>query len=72
MGSIFIAIHNLTIKLLSVSSISALQIKYDADAGHRLAGKDTLKDGELSLARRILAKYTAQLEQYDPSLIVLI
>lgn len=45
---------------------------YDADAGHRLAGKDTLKDGELSLARRILAKYTAQLEQYDPSLIVLI
>lgn len=46
--------------------------KWDADAGHRLAGKDTLKDGELSLARRILAKYTAQLEQYDPSLIVLI
>jgi ribonuclease HI len=46
--------------------------KYDAELGHRLAGKDSLKPGELSLARQVLRKYLGQLEAYDPSIVALI
>jgi ribonuclease HI len=46
--------------------------RFDSELGHRLAGKEELKPGELSAARTILRKYFGQLQDYDPSLIALI
>lgn len=45
---------------------------YDAELGHRLARKESLKSGELSLARTLLRKYTGQIEAYNPSILALI
>ncbi|MFL6284588.1 MAG: ribonuclease HI [Pyrinomonadaceae bacterium] len=45
---------------------------YDAELGHRLAGKESLRPGELSLARTLLRKYTGQIEGYNPTIVALI